>query len=216
MLCNSSLSTLLLFLLLTTFTSNIKTVSCRLLNSKGPSINSFMKSNSTIETNPDHNSTKANIESIHVKSESIWRKLVPSRITEMMFKRFFSIFFNDPDILKTFAKACSWILWLFVVLSFLGTVGVDTKPLISLLGISGLTIGFACKDILQNTFAGIFILFTRPFKRGWIISVCGYRGRVISTDIRYLRLEILKDRSEVLIPLSLVYQNPIIVEQKNI
>jgi len=166
----------------------------------------------------NNNNANTNIQSIQQQQqqESIWRKLFPSRMTELMFKRFFSIFFSDPDILKTFSKACSWLVWFFVAISLMSSVGVDTKPLISLLGISGLTIGFACKDILQNTFAGFFILFTRPFKRGWIISVCGYRGKVISTDIRYLRLENLKDRTEVLIPLSLVYQNPITVEQKSI
>lgn len=103
---------------------------------------------------------------------------------------------------------------MYNLITFVGTVGIDTKPLISLVSILSLTIGFAAKDILTNTFAGIFILFTRPFKRGWVISVCGYRGRVLSTDIRYLRLESLKDRSEILVPLNLVYQNAIIVEQK--
>jgi len=170
--------------------------------------------NSSINNN---NNANTNVQSTQQQQqESIWRKLFPSRMTELMFKRFFSIFFSDPDILKTFSKACSWLVWFFVAISLMSSVGIDTKPLISLLGISGLTIGFACKDILQNTFAGFFILFTRPFKRGWIISVCGYRGKVISTDIRYLRLENLKDRTEVLIPLSLVYQNPITVEQKSI
>jgi hypothetical protein len=45
--------------------------------------------------------------------------------------------------------------------------------------------------------------------------VAGYRGRVLSADIRYLRLESLRgDRAEILVPLSLVYQSVITVEQK--
>ena len=121
-----------------------------------------------------------------------WRRILPTRITEKIFQHFFSIFILDPDILRSCAKVCSFVVWTFMILSFLGTIGVDTKPLLSLLSISGLTIGFAAKDILTNTFAGIFILFTRPFKRGWVISVCGYRGQVLSTDIRYLRMLLLK------------------------
>ena len=132
------------------------------------------------------NTTKSN------NAINAWRRILPTRITEKIFQHFFSIFILDPDILRSCAKVCSFVVWTFMILSFLGTIGVDTKPLLSLLSISGLTIGFAAKDILTNTFAGIFILFTRPFKRGWVISVCGYRGQVLSTDIRYLRMLLLK------------------------
>jgi hypothetical protein len=66
-------------------------------------------------------------------NRSLWRKLLPSRITERFFRHFLSLFIGDPDILKSCAKGCSWVLWSFFCLSLLGTVGVDTKPLLSLL-----------------------------------------------------------------------------------
>lgn len=85
--------------------------------------------------------------------------------------------------------------------------------MLSLLSISGLTIGFAAKDILTDTFAGFYILFIRPFKRGQIISVNGNRGKVMSVDIRYVRLLNLKDKSEILVPLSIVYGHSIVIER---
>jgi hypothetical protein len=100
-----------------------------------------------------------------------WRAVVPTRLTERIFRHAFSLFFSDPDLLKALSLVCSFILWLFLALSLLTSAGLDTRPLLSLLSISGLTIGFASKDILTNTFAGLFVLFTRPFKRGWVIQV---------------------------------------------
>jgi small conductance mechanosensitive channel len=94
-------------------------------------------------------------------------------------------------------------------------MGYDTKPLLSLLSVSGLTIGFAAKDILTNTFKGLFILFTKPFQRHWTISVNGFRGKVISIDSRFVKLQsLLSPFSEILIPLSMIYDTAIIIEKK--
>ena len=138
---------------------------------------------------------------------------INTKFMERFFKRFLSLFFLDPDIIRITSKICAGVFWVYMALSTLGTLGFDTKPLLSLFSISGLTIGFAAKDILTNTFAGIFILFTRPFKRGQIISVNNMRGRVVSVDVRYVKLQSTKDKSETLIPLSLVYSNAITIEK---
>ena len=139
-----------------------------------------------------------------------------ARFLERFFRGFLSIFINDIDILKVTSKICATVFWAYLLLSALGTLGFDTKPLLSLLSISGLTLGFAMKDILTNLFAGIFIIFVRPFKRGQIITVNNVRGKVVSIDIRYCRLLSLKDRSEILIPLSMVYGNSITIEKDEI
>lgn len=139
-----------------------------------------------------------------------------TRFLERFFRGFLSIFINDIDILKVTSKICATIFWAYLLLTALGTLGFDTKPLLSLLSISGLTLGFAMKDILTNLFAGIFIIFVRPFKRGQIITVNNVRGKVVSIDIRYCRLLSLKDRSEILIPLSMVYGNSITIEKDEI
>ena len=89
-----------------------------------------------------------------------------------------SVFINDQDVLMVTAKYLSVLLWVYVLLSILGTVGIDTKPLLSLLSVVGLTVGLASKDILTNTFAGLLIIFSAPFKRGWTISVEGIYSMV--------------------------------------
>jgi small conductance mechanosensitive channel len=61
--------------------------------------------------------------------------------------------------------------------------------LVQLLGISGVAIGFAFRDILQNFLAGILILLTRPFRIGDQIVFKGFEGTVedIQTRATYLR-----------------------------
>ncbi len=67
-------------------------------------------------------------------------------------------------------------------------------------GISaGVAIGFAIQDILSNSFAGLIILFTRPFNIGDKIEVSGHYGEVIDISILKIRIVTLDD-SIVTIP----------------
>ncbi|MEO7966640.1 MAG: mechanosensitive ion channel domain-containing protein [Gemmatimonadaceae bacterium] len=56
--------------------------------------------------------------------------------------------------------------------------------LISTLGIGGVAIGFAFKDIFQNFLAGILILITRPFTVGDQIRFKDYEGTVEDIQTR--------------------------------
>src|SRR3954471_18512812 len=61
--------------------------------------------------------------------------------------------------------------------------------LVSALGIGGVAIGFAFKDIFQNFLAGLLILITRPFVVGDQIVFGEYEGEVenILTRATYLK-----------------------------
>lgn len=136
------------------------------------------------------------------------------RFVEQFYNRLLKPFIQDPDTAAMTAKICSWVSFAYIILTVLGTFGFDTAPLLSLLSVSGLTIGFAAKDLLSNFFKGFFILFTKPFKRGWTISLNGFTGRVLSIDIRYIKLESSIDKSEMLIPIQMAYGSPIVVSKK--
>ncbi len=143
----------------------------------------------------------------------IWSFMKLFTSTESFFSIMFKVLISDPDLLGIFSKLASYSFWTFFLLSVLGTMGVDTKPLLSLVSVAGLTVGLAAKDIIANSFSGIFILLTRPFERDAVISVNGYKGKVLSMDMRYVRLQNLHDKGEVLLPLSMVYNNAITIEQ---
>jgi small-conductance mechanosensitive channel len=132
--------------------------------------------------------------------------------TESFFGRLIAPFATDPDIGALIAKICSYAFWMYVSMCVLGTVGIDTKPFLTFLNVALITLGFAAKDLITNSFAGIFILFTRPFARGALVRIGNFRGHVVSIDIRYVKLMDPKDGSEIMIPLSMVYGSPIVVE----
>lgn len=184
----------------------IQSISCQLVISKAAPFN--VAASAASFHNPDENP------SIPDTSKEKKKKMISFRFVEGFFKNILMIFVTDPDTLRIVAKACSWITWTFVLLSAFGTFGFDTKPLLSLLSVVGLTIGFAAKDILTNIFKGFYVLLTKPFKRGWIISVNGFRGKVISIDSRFVKLGSLIDKSEILVPLSMIYDTAIVVERK--
>lgn len=132
--------------------------------------------------------------------------------TESFFARMIAPFASDPDITAIIGRICSYAFWTYMTMCLLGTLGIDTKPFLTFLNVALITFGFAAKDLITNSFAGIFILFTRPFSRGAIIRINGFRGQVVSVDVRYVKLVDLKDGSEIMIPLSMVYGSPIVIE----
>eukprot|EP01038_Epipyxis_sp_PR26KG_P014165 gene14165-19006_t len=173
------------------------------------------KSSSINYHNTNYSQSVNNNNSNSQNSKSISTSFFGSKLgfIEWIFRRFYSIFINDLDLLIIISRISSTIFWCFLFLSVIGTIGFDIKPFLSLLSISGLTLGFAAKDILTNIFAGIFIVFTKPFKRGDIITVNGFKGTVLSLDMRYVKLQCVKDSNKItLIPLSMVYGNAIVLE----
>jgi small-conductance mechanosensitive channel len=117
---------------------------------------------------------------------------------------------EDPDLVRIVSKGAQFGFQAFLAVTALGTVGIDTKPVIAGLGITGFTLGFALKDIATNSISGILLVLQRPFKKDSIIKVQNYEGKVLEVDYRYVKLQ-LKDDSVIHIPSYIVYSNPILV-----
>jgi len=82
--------------------------------------------------------------------------------------------------------------------------------LISVLGVGGIAIGFAFKDIFQNLLAGILLLLRQPFRIGDEITTGEFTGTVedIETRATFIRTY---DGRRVIIPNGDVYTKPVIV-----
>ena len=78
------------------------------------------------------------------------------------------------------------------------------------LGISSVAIGFAFKDILQNFFAGVLLLWRRPFAIGDQIRVKEFEGTVEEINLRSTRLKTY-DGERVILPNGDVYTSSIVV-----
>ena len=76
---------------------------------------------------------------------------------------------------------------------------VTPASLFSLLGVGGVAIGFAFRDILQNLLAGILLLLTRPFRIGDQIVVGDSEGTVEDIQVRATLIRTY-DNLQIVIP----------------
>src|SRR5437868_7736299 len=119
------------------------------------------------------------------------------------------------DALYVLSRAAKLSLLAVGAVTALGTLGLDVTALVTSLGLTGLAVGFALKDIISNSLAGILILIYKPFQRQDRILVpavpVNLEGHVVHIDLRYTTLQ-LPDR-KVLIPNANLLTNSIMVFQ---
>jgi|LakMenEpi03Aug12_release.lakeMendotaPanAssembly.Ray.scaffolds.fasta_scaffold185747_2 small conductance mechanosensitive channel len=82
--------------------------------------------------------------------------------------------------------------------------------LVAGLGITSVAVGFAFKDILENFFAGILLLWQKPFRIGDEIRTNGFEGTVQDIDIRSTRIKTI-DGELVVVPNGSMLSSPIVV-----
>jgi hypothetical protein len=120
-------------------------------------------------------------------------------------RRVIGLFISDPDVCNLVATFIAWAAWGSVLMSALGTVGLDIKPLLSLSTLAGFAISISTKNILSDTFSAAYVIWLRPFKRGDKIKIAGsYEGVVKSIDYHFVHL-IVDGGKEVLMPTHSVY-----------
>lgn len=86
------------------------------------------------------------------------------------------------------------VLYGVVVISALGTAGVDISSLITALGAAALTAGLAFQDTLKNFVSGLIILFTKPIAAGDLIQADGFEGYVDSIRIFFTQIHTFDNR----------------------
>ncbi|MBP5743222.1 MAG: mechanosensitive ion channel [Paludibacteraceae bacterium] len=94
----------------------------------------------------------------------------------------------DEHALSLIKKVSSFVIWSIGIITALNNAGVDVGALIAGLGIGGVAIALAAQDTAKNIFAGIMILFDRPFKIGELITIDGTTGYVEDMGIRSTKL----------------------------
>ncbi|MEO0501029.1 MAG: mechanosensitive ion channel [Pseudomonadota bacterium] len=87
---------------------------------------------------------------------------------------------------------------------------VEPGDVFASLGLGGIAIGFAFKDIFQNLFAGLLILVRRPYGRGDQIFVDDFEGTVEHIESRATLIRTYDGR-RVIIPNSDIYTKAVVV-----
>jgi len=112
-------------------------------------------------------------------------------------------------VLGRLAQGVTILIGLFIALSIVIPT-FRAGDLIQLLGISGVAIGFAFRDILQNFLAGILILLTEPFQIDDQIVFKGFEGTVENIETRATTIRTYDGR-RIVIPNSELFTNSVTV-----
>ncbi|MCY7283706.1 MAG: mechanosensitive ion channel family protein [Cyanobacteria bacterium CAN_BIN43] len=112
-------------------------------------------------------------------------------------------------VLGRLAQGATILVGLFIALSIV-IPSLKANDLVQLLGISGVAIGFAFRDILQNFLAGILILLTEPFQIDDQIVFKDFEGTVENIQTRATTIRTYDGR-RIVIPNSELFTNSVTV-----
>ncbi|MDA3045628.1 mechanosensitive ion channel family protein [Campylobacter sp. VBCF_06 NA8] len=88
------------------------------------------------------------------------------------------------DVINLVIKILYIIVVIIALLLILKRLGFDVSAILASLGIGGLAIAFATKDIIANFFQSIMLLFDNSFSQGDHVVVGDIEGTVVETGFR--------------------------------
>ncbi len=113
------------------------------------------------------------------------------------------------ELAQTLANIGVWIFGILITMSVLFP-SVKPSSILAALGVGGIAVGFAFKDIFENFLAGVMILLRKPMRLGDFIECEGVEGKIEEILIRdtYVRQN---DGQLVLLPNAMLFKNPVYI-----
>jgi len=105
----------------------------------------------------------------------------------------------EPPVRMLITRGLKALVIVFALVIAAGTAGVEVGPLVAGIGVAGVGIGLALQGVLGNMFAGLAIIFLKPFRVGEYIELVGVHGQVTSIELFSTTL-LHPDRSRVVVP----------------
>jgi len=105
------------------------------------------------------------------------------------------------------------IIWLFVLIGISISLNIlnlnaASMGLLTGGGITALAIGIAFRDIGENILAGIYLAFSKPFKKGDLISSGDLEGVVQEVELRHTHIRTY-DGTDIFIPNAKIFNEPL-------
>jgi len=119
---------------------------------------------------------------------------------------------KSANVGRVLGRLAQWVLIFVGLIVAVAVIAPSITPgkLLASLGVGGVAIGFAFKDIMQNFLAGILILLRQPFEVGDQIVSGDHEGTVESIETRATMIKTYDGR-RVVVPNSQIYTNPVVV-----
>lgn len=106
---------------------------------------------------------------------------------------------HDDTARRLVEQVSYYLVWTIGILVTLKAAGMNLETMATTLGLGGVAIGFALKDILSNLVSGVLLLAMRPFQIGDQIAIGDTEGTVESIELRATQIRTYDGRL-VLIP----------------
>ena len=89
----------------------------------------------------------------------------------------------DPMLVGFLGAILYSILLVAVIIAAVGQLGIQTTPLVAVLGAAGLAVGLALQNSLGNFASGVMLVLFRPFTKGDFVEAGGTAGTVDEVGI---------------------------------
>lgn len=96
---------------------------------------------------------------------------------------------KQKTILNLIDNIIKFVIVIIGILLILEVYGIDTKSLVTSLGVVGLVAGLALQDLLKDFIVGVSIIFEGQFSIGDWVSINGFKGEVIPSNLRTTKLK---------------------------
>lgn len=122
---------------------------------------------------------------------SIFLCSISKKIVHKVFKTNSSILSEgkSKSIMNLMVNISNFIIIIIAILMILEVYGIDTKSLITSLGLVGLITGLALQDLLKDFIVGITILLEGQYSIGDWVSINNFKGEVMPSNLRTTKLK---------------------------
>jgi len=115
----------------------------------------------------------------------------------------------DRALAVLLARLSGYLVVTIGLVYALDTLGVRIGPLLGALGVLGIALAFALRDILENFVAGVMLQLRRPFTYGDEVMIDGHEGSVLDIDARLVTMT-TPDGETVMIPSATVIKSDVV------
>jgi len=89
----------------------------------------------------------------------------------------------DKSLQRFLLSLVKWALTIFLIITVISTLGVETTSFAAIIAAAGLAIGLALQGSLSNFAGGVLIIIFKPYKIGDLVEAQGVLGSVKEIEI---------------------------------
>ncbi len=87
-------------------------------------------------------------------------------------------------LISVFGGTLSFVIWIIAISMILPEFGINIAPILTGLGLAGLAIGMAARDIISDFISGFFILLEGQYYVGDKVKISGIEGEIKEITLR--------------------------------